>query len=168
MTIALLTPRAATGAAAAAAAARSLTPAVRARLLPWLLVGLGGVLVPWLGTLAAAGQWNWVGLDSAEAAGLVVTGLLLRRADRRHGLTAAVTAVLLLTDAGSDTATAAPGPDLAVALAMALLVEFPLALLCAGLAVRALRNVRSAPPSPLEPRGTVTRSVVVRAAASSR
>ncbi|MFC1409908.1 hypothetical protein ACEZCY_24540 [Streptacidiphilus sp. N1-12] len=109
-----------------------------AQLLPWLLVGLGTVLLPWLGTLAAAGQWNWVGLDFLEALGLIATGLLLRRADPRHCLTAAATAVLLLTDAWFDTTTAAPGPALAFALTTAVLIELPLAVLCARLSLRAL------------------------------
>ncbi|WP_201776421.1 hypothetical protein [Streptacidiphilus carbonis] len=102
------------------------------------LVWLGLVLVPWLGVLAASGAWNWVGLDSLEAAGLVVTGLLLRRADPRHCLTAAGTAMLLLTDAWFDVTTAAPGQALALAVAMAVLAELPLAYLCARLALRSL------------------------------
>ena len=110
----------------------------RPDLVARALVGLGLVLVPWLGVLAASGAWNWVGLDSLEAAGLVVTGLLLRRADPRHCLTAAGTAVLLLTDAWFDVTTAAPGQALAVALAMAVLAELPLAYLCARLALRSL------------------------------
>lgn len=110
----------------------------RPDLIALALVGLGLVLVPWLGVLAASGAWNWVGLDSLEAAGLVVTGLLLRRADPRHCLTAAGTAMLLLTDAWFDVSTAAPGQALATALAMALLAELPLACLCARLALRSL------------------------------
>lgn len=110
----------------------------RPDLVARTLVGLGLVLVPWLGVLAASGAWNWVGLDSLEAAGLVVTGLLLRRADPRHCLTAAGTAMLLLTDAWFDVTTAAPGQALTTALAMALLAELPLACLCARLALRSL------------------------------
>ena len=124
-------------------AVRPLGPVRTRRLpLPWLLVGLGGVLLPWLGVLAASGEWNWVGLDALEAVGLIATGLLLRRADPRHCLTAAATAVLLLTDAWFDTATAAPGTALGTALAEAVLVELPLALLCARLALGALRALR--------------------------
>ena len=110
----------------------------RPDLVARALVVLGLVLVPWLGVLAASGAWNWVGLDSLEAAGLVVTGLLLRRADPRHCLTAAGTAVLLLTDAWFDVTTAAPGRALATALAMAVLAELPLAYLCTRLALRSL------------------------------
>jgi hypothetical protein len=98
---------------------------------------MGAVLVPWLGLLAASGQWSWVGLDSLEAAGLITTGLLLRRADPRHSLAAAGTAMLLLTDAWFDTTTAAPGTALAVALGMAICLELPIACLCARLALRA-------------------------------
>lgn len=110
----------------------------RPGFLARLLVGLGAVLVPWLALLAASGQWNWVGLDALEAAGLLGTGLLLGRADPRHCLTAAATSVLLLTDAWFDTTTAAPGGALTTALVLAVLVEVPLAWLCARLALRAL------------------------------
>lgn len=112
--------------------------AVRPELLSWGLVALGSVLVPWLGVLAASGEWSWVGLDSLEAAGLVATGLLLRRTDPRHCLAAAATAGLLLMDAWFDCTTAAPGTDLTVALAMAVLLEVPIAALCGRLAFRAL------------------------------
>ncbi|MEZ0091638.1 hypothetical protein [Streptacidiphilus sp. EB129] len=114
-----------------------LPAAGRADRLAWALVGLGLALLPWLATLGAAGEWNWVGLDALEAAGLISTGLLLRRADPRHGLTAVATAALLLTDAWFDITTAAPGTDLAVALAMAAFLELPISVLCTRLALRA-------------------------------
>jgi 6-phosphogluconate dehydrogenase len=114
-----------------------------------LLMMCGLVLLPWLYVLATslpatatASHWPvaWVGLDALEAAGLIATGVLAALDDRRHALTAAATATLLVVDAWFDTTTAAAGRDLATAVAMAVCVELPLAVLCAALAVRALRR----------------------------
>jgi hypothetical protein len=113
----------------------------------WLLVACGLGLLPWLYVLASglpatatAAHWPvaWVGLDALEALGLIATGLLAARGDRRHALAAAVTATLLAVDAWFDTTTAAPGGDFATAVAMALGAELPLAALCGRLALRAL------------------------------
>ncbi|NUS81364.1 MAG: hypothetical protein HOY75_01075 [Streptomyces sp.] len=110
-----------------------------------MLFGSGVALVPWLVVLATTlpptaqvGHWNvaWVGLDALEAVGLVATGLLRRRGDDRHRLTAAATSALLVVDAWFDTVTAAPGTELAAALAMAVGAELPLAALCAALALK--------------------------------
>ncbi len=112
-----------------------------------LLVGLGLALLPWLVVLATTlpsattvSHWSlaWVGLDCLEAVGLISTGVLLRRGDPRRCLTAMATSVLLVCDAWFDVTTSAPGAEVASAVAMALLVELPLALFCARLAVRAL------------------------------
>lgn len=113
----------------------------------WLLVVCGLALLPWLYALAtglpdtaSAAHWpvTWVGLDALEAAGLIVTGVLAVRDDRRHPLAATMTATLLVIDAWFDTTTAAAGSDLAAAAAMALCAELPLAALCAWLAIRAM------------------------------
>ncbi|WP_019631125.1 hypothetical protein [Actinomadura atramentaria] len=127
--------------------------------LPWVLTGAGAALVPWVCFLAArlpataeVSNWStaWVGLDLAMAAGFVATGLLLRRGDPRHGLTAAATAALLAMDAWFDVTTAAPGADRTVAVALAVGAEIPLSALCAALAFRALSPAispkLSAPP----------------------
>ncbi|MFF2996860.1 hypothetical protein ACFVTC_20190 [Streptomyces sp. NPDC057950] len=112
----------------------------------WLLVVCGFVLLPWLYVLATglpdtatAAHWPvaWVGLDALEAVGLIATGVLAARGDRRHPLAATAVATLLVIDAWFDTTTAAAGSDLATAAAMALCAELPLAALCAWLAVRA-------------------------------
>ncbi|WP_225097797.1 hypothetical protein [Streptomyces sp. CoH27] len=112
-----------------------------------LLVACGFGLLPWLYVLAiglpgtaTAAHWPvaWVGLDALEALGLIATGLLAARGDRRHALAAAATATLLAVDAWFDTTTAAPGGDFATAVAMALGAELPLAALCGRLALRAL------------------------------
>lgn len=104
-------------------------------LLPWLYV-----LATGLPATARAAHWPlaWVGLDALEALGLIATGLLAARGDRRHALAAAATATLLVVDAWFDTTTAAPGGDFATAVAMALGAELPLAALCGRLALRTL------------------------------
>lgn len=122
-------------------------PARGMRRAGWLLVACGFALLPWLYVLATglpatatAAHWPvaWVGLDALEALGLIATGLLAARGDRRHALAAAATATLLVVDAWFDTTTAAPGGDFATAVAMALGAELPLAALCGRLALRAL------------------------------
>ncbi|MDF9813137.1 hypothetical protein [Streptomyces sp. SPB162] len=118
----------------------------RPRPLGYVLIALGVALIPWLFVLATslpataqASHWStaWVGLDALEAAGLIGTGVLLRRRDHRRGIAAAATAMLLVVDAWFDVSTAAPGADIASAVLMAVCVELPLAALCAVIAVRA-------------------------------
>jgi hypothetical protein len=116
------------------------------RLFSQRFLGLGllasGIgLVPWLAVLAitlpSATRVAWVGLDSLEALGLIVTGILVRGGDRRRALTAAATATLLLIDAWFDVTTSA-GPGLTEAVAMAVFAEIPMAAICATLAWRSL------------------------------
>lgn len=125
------------------AAAASTAPLLRRAAT--VLIVLGLAMVPWLVFLftelpataqAAHWAWAWTGLDSFEALGLLATGLLLRRGDCRACLTSAVTSALLLVDAWFDTMTAAPGSDFELAVLMAVLAEFPLAMACAVLATR--------------------------------
>lgn len=110
------------------------------RRLGRILTGAGLVLLPWLGylagTLPPAEAAAWVTLDTLEAAALLLTGTRLLRSDPRHRTPAAAAALLLLTDACLDLATAAPGTELTTALAMAIGAELPLATLCATLATR--------------------------------
>ena len=114
-----------------------------------LLVASGLGLLPWMYVLAAglpavmtAPRWPaaWIGLDSLEAAGLIATGLLASRGDRRHALAAAATTALLVVDAWFDTMTATSDSDLGAAIAMALCPELPLAAVCGWLAIRASRQ----------------------------
>lgn len=88
-----------------------------------MLAACGLALLPWLGYLAGilppAEAAAWVALDALEAAALLTAGTRLLRADPRHRAPAAAAAVLLLADACLDLATAAPGPELAAAVAMA-------------------------------------------------
>jgi hypothetical protein len=105
-----------------------------------VLTGAGLVLLPWLGylagTLPPAQAAAWVTLDGLEAVALLTAGSRLLCGDARYRAPAAAAAVLLLADACIDLATAASGQDLAIAVAMAVIAELPLATLCAALAVR--------------------------------
>ncbi len=124
------------------------------RRLAAIMIGVGLCLLPWLAYLAVslpasprAAHWPavWAGLDALEAAGLISTGLLLRRGDARYCLTAVATAAFLVTDAWFDVLTAPPGGDLLESAAMALASELPAAVVCAVLAVRGLRRLAAAP-----------------------
>lgn len=118
---------------------RILTDAARRR--PGrILTGAGLVLLPWLGylagTLPPVEAAAWVTLDTLEAAALLITGTRLLRGAPGHRTPAAAAALLLLTDACLDLATATPGTELTTALAMAIGAELPLAALCTTLAAR--------------------------------
>lgn len=128
---------------------RSAATSRSTRRIGRLLVASGLGLLPWMYVLAAglpavmtAPRWPvaWIGLDILEAAGLIATGLLAARGDRRHALAAAATAALLVVDAWFDTMTATSHADLAAAIAMALCPELPLAAVCGWLAIRASRQ----------------------------
>ncbi|MGV9851214.1 hypothetical protein ACWDWU_20955 [Streptomyces sp. NPDC003442] len=135
----------ATGPAGPATARRARFALARRLVRPEsVLLVSGAALVPWLYVLARTlpstarvGHWNvaWVGLDALEALGLLSTAALRRRGDDRHRLTAAATGALLVVDAWFDTVTAAPGGELAAAVAMALCAELPLAAVCTALAL---------------------------------
>ncbi|MET9362641.1 hypothetical protein ABZX93_17240 [Streptomyces sp. NPDC006632] len=113
--------------------------------LATVLTGAGLALVPWMVVLARTlpqstevSNWStaWVGLDALLAAGLTGTGVLLRRDDPRAAQVAAATAAVLLVDVWFDVTTAAPGGELATALALAVAVELPMAAVCARVALR--------------------------------
>ncbi|MFJ9414175.1 hypothetical protein ACIRPT_08405 [Streptomyces sp. NPDC101227] len=112
-----------------------------------ILTGAGLLLLPWLGylagTLPPAEAAAWVALDALEAACLLAAGTRLLRGDARYRAPAAAAAVLLLADACIDMATAAPGTELATAIAMAIGAELPLAALCGTLAARPAKAVRA-------------------------
>ncbi|TXS54100.1 hypothetical protein EAO75_04675 [Streptomyces sp. uw30] len=113
-----------------------------------VLTGAGLALLPWLGyltgTLPPAEAAAWVALDALEAAALLTAGSRLLRADARHRAPAAAAAVLLLADACIDIATSAAGPELAIAVTMAVAAELPLAALCSVLAARPPRGASTA------------------------
>ncbi|MGH6654171.1 MAG: hypothetical protein ACRDVE_03065 [Actinocrinis sp.] len=150
--------RAATGAGASTRSGTTARPAVHTRTVAatttsatgrWSargLIGGGLAMIPWLFHLAAslpstatAAHWDavWVGLDAAEALGLLATGLLIRRGDPRCSLAATFTATLLTVDAWFDCGTSARGADRTSAVLMAACVEIPLACLLLAVAWRA-------------------------------
>ncbi|MER6784067.1 hypothetical protein ABT330_05310 [Streptomyces sp. NPDC000658] len=133
------------GGRTAQGATRSAVPLGRAhRLQGRLLVGAGLVLLPWLGylarTLPAGEATAWIALDALEAAALLTAGSRVLRADDRLRAPSAAAAILLIADACIDLVASADGPELPVAVAMAVLAELPLAVLCAALAVRPPRS----------------------------
>ncbi|WP_030021949.1 hypothetical protein [Streptomyces monomycini] len=108
-----------------------------------ILTGAGLVLLPWMGylagTLPPAEAAAWVALDAVEAACLLTAGTRLMNGRSGHRAAAAAAAVLLVTDAYADVATAGPGSELLGAIAMAVGAELPLAALCGVLAARTVR-----------------------------
>jgi hypothetical protein len=96
-----------------------------------------GVLAAQLPLLAEPTNWNaaWIGLDTLEAAGLLSTGLLLRRQDSRMCVAAAATGMLLYTDAWFDVMTAAPDERM-LSVLLAVVAELPVGSLCVALALR--------------------------------
>lgn len=98
-----------------------------------LLTGAGLGALPWTAHLVWRAdlewRWFWVGLDAAQAAGLLVTGR--RLATGRECRTVAMgTAGLLAVDAVVDLWTAKPGADWWRAVVMGAAVEVPLAASC--------------------------------------
>ncbi|MET7458322.1 hypothetical protein ABZT03_42150 [Streptomyces sp. NPDC005574] len=116
---------------------------MRGDLAGKLLLGAGMALLPWLAMLwitvpdsYPAQHWRaaWVGFDMLEIAGLLTSAVLVRRSDHRAPLASIATAVLLLVDAWFDVMTA--GRDVIFSLALACMLELPLAALCAAVALR--------------------------------
>ncbi|MFE0462838.1 hypothetical protein ACFW1A_26650 [Kitasatospora sp. NPDC058965] len=112
-----------------------------------LLAAAGLVLLPWVLVLAQEpGSAGWVALDLAEAGSLLGCAALLRRGAGALGaarVAAGLAAALLLVDAAVDVSTA--GSAWAVAVAMAVGAELPLAGLCTRLAVGGARVARTVP-----------------------
>jgi hypothetical protein len=106
------------------------------RRLGLLLIAAGSVLVPWLLYLAGTDAAGWSALDALESAGLVTTGVLLRRNAPHTPPAALATAALLLMDALLDITTATTTSDLTTAIAMALLAELPTATICTLIALQ--------------------------------
>jgi hypothetical protein len=122
-------------------------PAKWRQLLVLMLTGGGLAMIPWLAVLAnflpkttTVPHWNvvWVGLDALEAIGLLATGQLIARGDRRYAITATLTGTALLIDVWFDILTSASRSELLTAIAMAAVLEAPLAGLCFFLALRAI------------------------------
>lgn len=107
---------------------------------------LAALMVPWIWSLAQTlpdralsvnFRLAWVGFDIALAVALIRTAWLAHRRSPFLGNTASGTATLLVVDAWFDVTTSPGGAPLAKAVAAALLVELPLAVLSLVLARRA-------------------------------
>lgn len=101
-------------------------------------------LVPWIVVLAVSLPHRavshhydlaWVGYDVGLAAALAATAVTAVRRSRLLPVAASAAGALLLADAWFDVVTSAPGRAVLESVAMAALVELPLAALCGWLAV---------------------------------
>jgi hypothetical protein len=106
---------------------------------PVLFVACTIVLIPWTVLLVielpdrqVARHWDlaWAGLDAAIAAALLATAITVVRRSVWTPVAATVTGTLLVVDAWFDVVTAAGQSERLVAIAMALVVELPLACVC--------------------------------------
>jgi len=131
-----------------------LTAVYRQRRSPWL----GRVFIFWAVGLAAwsawltvtlpnrhlAPNWNiaWGGFDVIMAIALISSGVAAWRGSAWFPMCAVATATLLVVDAWFDILTSDPGDQLAQAIAMALIVELPLAALFLVMAYRRNKQAR--------------------------
>ncbi|MDO9408836.1 hypothetical protein [Patulibacter sp.] len=112
------------------------------RLIPWWVARLFAVcavlLIPWSAFLVltlpghtTAHAWNlaWAGFDVGMAVVLGATAFAVVTRSVWSGPLAAAAGTMLLVDAWFDVTTSAPGAEQVQAIAMAVLVEIPLALL---------------------------------------
>jgi hypothetical protein len=134
----------------------------RVTVAGWVLATLAALMLPWTAYLfvvlpgtapAAHFDLAWGGFDVALLVLLALTGLAAVR--RLHWLAAVAgaSAALLAADAWFDVVTAPTPGERWVALAMAVVVELPLAVVCGWLAVsgqalvdRRLATARLEPP----------------------
>src|SRR6476661_7003482 len=117
----------------------------RVKVVGWGLAGLAALMLPWTAYLfialpgtapAAHFDLAWGGFDVALLFLLALTGWAALRHARWLGAAAGATAALLATDAWFDVVTSPSSRERWVALAMAVVVELPLAVVCAWLALR--------------------------------
>lgn len=118
---------------------------VAARRIGIVYLAMSVVLVPWTLWLAwtlpseSVAHHNdiaWAGFDLMLLAGLATTGVLTLRRSPYLGLAASATMALLAVDAWFDVTTAGAS-DRTLSIALAVLVELPVAGLCLWLAVHA-------------------------------
>jgi hypothetical protein len=123
--------------------------------LPSLFLLFAVVLAPWiiwlfvtLPSQEVANHWEiaWGGFDIALAVFLGGTGVALARRSPSAEILAAMTAAILLCDAWFDTMTSRGSTTLALAIAEAVCVELPLAILCLWIARNIERVVSDARP----------------------
>ena len=105
---------------------------------------LAGITIPWAAYLAVVlprhvearhYRGAWVGFDIGLIAVLLLTAYLAWRGNRLVALAATATATMLVVDAWFDVMSAPSRREMISALALAFLVELPLAVLCVWLAL---------------------------------
>ncbi len=147
-----------------ATASRPGPPAAASRAVQfvgWAFVVLAALMVPWTAYLAlhlpssqSAAHYDlaWAGFDVAMFLALAATAWAALRVHSALPPLAAVTGTLLVVDAWFDVVTSPAADDRWVAIAMAVLVELPLAGVCLWLSVtghqlvvRRLRRRRKSP-----------------------
>ena len=110
----------------------------------WVFLGLAALMVPWTAYLAlhlpssqAAAHYDlaWGGFDAAMFMALAATAWAALRLHPALPSLAAVTGTLLVVDAWFDVVTAPATDDRWVAVAMAVVVELPLAGVCLWLSL---------------------------------
>jgi hypothetical protein len=110
----------------------------------WVFAALAALMVPWTAYLfvslppsqrAAHYDLAWGGFDLGLFGVLAATAVAAVRRSRWLPMAAAALATLLVVDAWFDVLTAPTGSEFWTAVAMALLVELPLAGVCVWLAV---------------------------------
>jgi hypothetical protein len=126
--------------------AGSLVPATgRMVAVGWVFAVLAALMVPWTAYLAISlpgahqavhYDLAWGGFDVALLVVLAATAVAAVRRSRWLPVSSASLATMLLVDAWFDVVTAPTREELVAALAMAVLVEVPLAAVCGWLAVR--------------------------------
>jgi len=135
----------------------------RVTVAGWTLAALAALMVPWTAYLfvvlprtapAAHFDLAWGGFDLALLVMLALTGWAAVRRRRWLAAVAGASAALLAADAWFDVVTAPTHGERWVALAMAVVVELPLAAVCGWLAVSGQdlvdrRLARARPGSPV-------------------
>ncbi len=118
--------------------------------LPWTYLGMAAVLIPWdiylaislpRRSISAHYRLTWVGFDVLLILVMARIGWCAHRRTPNVVLTFVVGSTLLVTDAWFDVTTAATGIDRTKAVVSAVVLELPIAALCAGLARRGLRSL---------------------------
>ena len=119
-------------------------PAGRVVVVGWVFAALAALMVPWTAYLfvvlpgtapAAHFDLAWGGFDLGLVTLLAATATAAVRRSRWLAVAATATATMLVVDAWFDVMTSPRPRDLLAAVAMALLVELPLAGVCVWLAV---------------------------------
>lgn len=140
---------------------------------PWIAPALllcAVVLIPWTAMLFltlphhyGANHWRfaWGGFDLALGLALAATGIAVLRRSALGEMAATVTGTLLVCDAWFDVLTSHGTADVAQAVAAALLVELPLAVLCFWVARNIARAMEVAAPFLLAAGFTVQRRRLV-------